>query len=492
MIVVIASISFLLSEWGWRKYLTANFYLAPTRAWELLAGSMAAFIVQRNGVQKNNALAMFGLAAIVFSIFVYDESTPFPSRYALVPVLGVVLLVLYADEKTFAARLLSTRVLVGMGLISYSAYLWHQPLFAFARLRSLDRPSEGFMLLLSIISVLLAYLSWKYVETSFRSKKRSRRTIFLFSSLGLILFISIGGLLLPKSKSLSEDLVRLYNNGKYQSREGERDWQECLNSGGEQRSDFIENPCIYNSINNTTAGKDSIILAGDSHAQVLHYDLASSSESKHSYVLYAGGGCPPFVGNNLTNACSNFHRDAFNYSLRNLSVKAAVLSARWSVYVRSEPYKFSNNVYVEARNPYGSLKKNETMASEQVEQVIQKFLSQNIPVIFVTDYPTNGVNIYNAFLKSKKFDTQIGDRANLTKSDYDDWTQPIFNVLEKFSNNDKFYVVNSYKTVCGEVELCSLANQEYFLLGDSNHASPMGRALVAKEISRHIDSLKID
>ena len=93
MIVVMAAISLLLSEWGWRNKATANFYLAPTRAWELFAGSIAAFIVQKNGVQKNNFLALLGLAAIIFSIFAYDESTPFPSVYALVPVLGVVLLV---------------------------------------------------------------------------------------------------------------------------------------------------------------------------------------------------------------------------------------------------------------------------------------------------------------------------------------------------------------------------------------------------------------
>jgi peptidoglycan/LPS O-acetylase OafA/YrhL len=77
-------------------------------------------------VQKNNFLALLGLATIIFSIFVYDETTPFPSVYALVPVLGVVLLVLYADRETLAAKLLSTKAFVGVGYISYSAYLWHR------------------------------------------------------------------------------------------------------------------------------------------------------------------------------------------------------------------------------------------------------------------------------------------------------------------------------------------------------------------------------
>ena len=193
VIVVMAAISLLLSEWGWRNKVTANFYLAPTRAWELFAGSIAAFIVQKYGIQKNNTLAMLGLAAITFSIFFYDETTPFPSVYALVPVLGVVLLVLYADKDTFAAKLLSTKVIVGIGLISYSAYLWHQPLFAFARIRSLEHPSLFLMVALSLISLLLAYLSWRYIEKPFRSIfAYSGKKIFSYSLLGMCLSIIFG------------------------------------------------------------------------------------------------------------------------------------------------------------------------------------------------------------------------------------------------------------------------------------------------------------
>ena len=113
MIVVMSAISLLFSEYSWRKHPTANFYLAPTRAWELFAGSVAAFMVQKNGVQKNNLRALLGLAAIIFPIFVYDESTPFPSLYTLVPVMGVTLIILYADKQTLAAQILSTKAFVG-------------------------------------------------------------------------------------------------------------------------------------------------------------------------------------------------------------------------------------------------------------------------------------------------------------------------------------------------------------------------------------------
>lgn len=193
MIVVIAAISLLLSELGWRNKGTANFYLAPTRAWELFAGSISAFIVRKRGVQKNNLLALVGLAAIIFSIFFYDESTPFPSVYALVPVLGVVLVVLYADKETLAARLLSTKGFVGIGLISYSAYLWHQPLFAFARIRSLENPADNLMLSLTLVSIVLAYFSWRFIEQPFIKKNLfTRKLLFTISGLGILAFCLIG------------------------------------------------------------------------------------------------------------------------------------------------------------------------------------------------------------------------------------------------------------------------------------------------------------
>jgi peptidoglycan/LPS O-acetylase OafA/YrhL len=194
MIVVMAAISLLLSEWGWRNKATANFYLAPTRAWELFAGSIAAFVIQRQGVQKNNLLSLIGLAAIVFSILFYDDTTPFPSVYALLPVLGVVLLLLHADSETFAAKLLSTKGFVAFGLISYSAYLWHQPFFAFFRIYKKEITLNIYASLgLVFLTFVIAYLSWRFVEKPFRSKANfSKLSLFLLSLASLLVIYAFG------------------------------------------------------------------------------------------------------------------------------------------------------------------------------------------------------------------------------------------------------------------------------------------------------------
>jgi peptidoglycan/LPS O-acetylase OafA/YrhL len=183
MIVVLAALSLALSELAWRIDRVTNFYLLPTRAWELLAGSIAAFIVKEHGIRANNTLSFLGLGLIIFSIFAYDETTPFPSVYALVPVTGVMLLIIFAGKETIAAKLLSMRAFVGIGLISYSAYLWHQPLFAFARVRLLDQPSIFLMGALSLVTLALAMCSWKFIEQPARSSRLFSRGAFLLSSI---------------------------------------------------------------------------------------------------------------------------------------------------------------------------------------------------------------------------------------------------------------------------------------------------------------------
>lgn len=251
MIVVMAAFSLLLSEWGWRNSATANFYLAPTRAWELFAGSLASFIVKKRGVQKNNLLATVGFAAIVFSIFYFDEATPFPSVYALVPVLGVVLLVLYAERGTYAAKLLSNRGFVGIGLISYSAYLWHQPLFAFARIYSLEHPSHFLMLALSFVSMFLAYFSWLFIEKPFRRKQgRSHVGVFSIAAFAILFFVFLGGW--------------GHKSNGYESRltAEERIFTKYLFNGVTQLQINISNKSNFEN-----DGRKKILIIGDSYAK---------------------------------------------------------------------------------------------------------------------------------------------------------------------------------------------------------------------------------
>lgn len=111
----------------------ATFFMLHTRAWELLAGALCALAVERTQSKKRGVLALVGLGLILISIFAYRDHTPYPSHFTLLPVVGTVLLLRYAERGTIAFRLLAWRPLVLIGLTSYSAYLWHQPILVLKR-----------------------------------------------------------------------------------------------------------------------------------------------------------------------------------------------------------------------------------------------------------------------------------------------------------------------------------------------------------------------
>jgi peptidoglycan/LPS O-acetylase OafA/YrhL len=199
IVALIALFSLGMTEWGWRYFAEGNFYLIPFRAWELMIGALTAFYLfykpQPQGMicQLGSVL---GLALIVLAIFFLDKSIPFPSLYALVPTLGTALIILFANDNTWVNKLLSLKLFVMIGLVSYSAYLWHQPLFVFARAYYMEMPNASIMAVLSLVSVLLGYISWRYIEAPFRDKRRfSQRQIFVASLLVGVVFVLIGAAL---------------------------------------------------------------------------------------------------------------------------------------------------------------------------------------------------------------------------------------------------------------------------------------------------------
>jgi peptidoglycan/LPS O-acetylase OafA/YrhL len=198
MLASVAVVSLAAAQWGSARMPAAAFYLLPTRGWELLIGALIAFYVAgpnkpnpRLSVSQSGSAA--GLLLIAYATFAFDKHTPFPGLYSLIPTLGAALIILFATRQTFSGKLLSSKPFVGVGLISYSAYLWHQPLFAFARHRSLDEPNKWLLPALAVAAMVLAYFSWKYVETPFRNKQRfNRKQIFAYGVVGSAVFVAFG------------------------------------------------------------------------------------------------------------------------------------------------------------------------------------------------------------------------------------------------------------------------------------------------------------
>lgn len=296
----------------------AAFFLLPTRAWELSIGALTALILSdktsiRISKVAAEALSAAGLILIAFSVFAYSKLTPFPSLYALVPTVGTALIILFASRDTAVGRLLSLKLMMGVGLISYSAYLWHQPLFAFARHRAPDSLSPYVLIGLCFLALLLAFFSWRYVERPFRRKELvQRRSVFTFASVGSLALLALGiaghasggfpGRLGPERAGFAA----YFENGIPEWR-----YFEATQMLEKYRSD-----CDFYDLEQYRAGNatraprpeissdcytrnpelpHSVMIWGDSHAQQFRYGLDQNLDDSWQILQVATSGCSPRI-----------------------------------------------------------------------------------------------------------------------------------------------------------------------------------------------------
>lgn len=310
VLAIIAAISMVLAEAGSRTHPDAAFYLVPTRGWELLMGALAAFCLSQRerhpmspGIKEG--AGWLGIAMIVTAILIYNKTTRFPGIYALLPTVGTLLIILFATQQTRSGRFLGNKAFVGIGLCSYSAYLWHQPLFVFARHAEAVEPSKLVFSGLALLSMLLGWASWRFIETPFRNRERlTRRSLGIFSFTGLIIFACIGGTGSALNKTYEEYWLTRFPETQ------QAFYRNIINtSQGAQNFSAAENgkqnfaPCRFNASEldsktektllecHATHGPGLLVL-GDSHAIDL-FGVVSSRFDNAFIVGLTSGGCRP-------------------------------------------------------------------------------------------------------------------------------------------------------------------------------------------------------
>lgn len=261
LLVTAAIASLIAAHWGSASQPNAAFFLLPTRAWELLLGVFAAYWSQGRTLSGSNLASGLGLLLILYGIFGFDTKTPSPSIYTLIPTIGALLVIVFARNETLVGKILSCKPLVGVGLASYSAYLWHQPLLAFTRYRTVGDPASWKTSAAIIATGGLAYLSWRFVESPFRDRRRfTRKQIFVYSGLcsATLLAFGLAGHLsngFPKRggpDSLPNNYFEMASNARYPMRG--TDGRLCVSE--------MASACLLNSV----SGAKTVLLVGDSHS----------------------------------------------------------------------------------------------------------------------------------------------------------------------------------------------------------------------------------
>jgi peptidoglycan/LPS O-acetylase OafA/YrhL len=320
----------------------AAFYMLPTRGWELLLGACAALYsarqhpgVEVSGRWWHGAAAGLGLLLIAYAVFAFDKTTPFPGVYALVPTAGALLVILFASDKTLVGRLVGSRILVGLGLISYSAYLWHQPLFAFARHMGMAGHETAIFAALSALTLMLAYLSWRWVETLFRDRRRvSRRQIFAGSVGGSCLLIALG-------------LIGFLNEERLSAlRFDERQLQTLATAAASPKRDECQLPQQVESLGKPPCRyfneNARVAVVGNSHSTELAYSLAKVLQDRNvGIVQHTMSGCNHNynIESQINGVCGRWHGQVVASLTADPEIEVVVLSYRHEGYLDDPAYR---------------------------------------------------------------------------------------------------------------------------------------------------------
>jgi peptidoglycan/LPS O-acetylase OafA/YrhL len=345
-LVFIFVLSLTLAQFGHQLVGTSwTYYSLPTRAWELLAGSLAAVWVSCVGQPKPRLLlSVLGLGGLVSSYFIFNESVMHPGILTAIPVMSVLLLIMFTGSNSVIYRTLASAPLVFIGLISYSAYLWHQPIFALYRTNNFLPPTHFELWILVVLTLLLATASWRWVERPFRkqgAKDSSTKTpMFKFAAataVTVLLGVGISNPAIASGRVSLSGVSFSEVSKKVESYYGlSKGCREI--SGDNPRCQSGENP--------------TGLLWGDSYAMHLAGALIET-EPLIDFSQSTVSACSPILGVSFSKDgvfsktqkdCLRHNEITFNYLLDNSEIRTVILSTPWEALASPQKYLNSDGV----------------------------------------------------------------------------------------------------------------------------------------------------
>ena len=472
ILAIIAILSLATAQWGISHDPMGTFYLLPTRAWELVVGAFVGFFLSSHqgylpGLRINQIWSLIGFCLILYSIFFFSDKTPVPGLYALIPTVGVALILLYSTPDTVVGTILGTKGAVGVGLISYSAYLWHQPIFAFARHATLLEP--GWVVFSALVggTFLLSFLSWRYIEKPFRSKTFIRsRGVLVCSFTGTFVFVGIG-------------LMGHMTDGYY------------LRDDLKERLDSLEkrirlnqglNPVCDNFFTLSDAcgphENPEVVLWGDSYAMHLMAGLQAANPELR-IVQITLSGCGPILGiapitrelnSSWAKACLENNDRIFDYLKKSMTVKYVVLSSPFAQYVDTDSRILLRN---------GEVVNGENNSYEYFRSTLDMLRNLGIQPIIFSPTPQNGVDYGRCLVKAAMLERNL-EVCNFKLSDVYEKYPKVIAFLKMIER--EFKVVWLSDAICRD-GICRAAMGDTFIYRDTGHLSYEGSILLGKNSS---------
>ena len=517
--IVVGLISFYLNI----KYVkiddVADFYSPQTRFWELMAGSILAWVTlykpsisamtaaglvkgfseTKDRAERSNYGAIVANSISVFSIFLLfygfwriDKEIGFPGKWAIIPVLGAVLVVFAGSEAWVNRKILSNRVAVWFGLISFPLYLWHWPLLSFARIIKSEVPSRNIRIASVALSIVLAWMTYRFVERPIRwgnyGKAKIIMLIFLMAIVGGFSFCSF------REKVVSSGAAKYLKfsrqlDGNIRSGSPEQ-YKLCADAFPERgfmssQKERPENFCLLQ-----RKGTPDVILIGDSLNDSLFPGLTKYKD--YNVLVLASGAAVPFFNVRTAKVDDPYRLNnwkltnhALNYAINNRNIRVVVLgtlSARRIVPPESD-FRITDILNTENKNAYD-------IFTTALTATVKRLLDAGKKVIYVLPNPILSYDPRSCLENARPlrlpgkvpkgcsqparwyFEEQFGN-------EYKSW---VMTVLNKFPQVKVFDAALQF---C-DSEYCYGSKDGDILYRDKSHLSVSGSNLVAADLHKEI------
>ena len=490
-ILSVLVISFMTAEFlaGWKDI--ANFFLAPTRAWELLVGCVIGYI-HRNGVTIipraiSEIGGLLGLSMISLAIILLDTSVPFPSWWAWLPVGGAGLFIAFARAGTLAAQLLSWRPIVFIGLISYSTYLWHQPVLVFSRFLLIDEPNTLITVSLAALSIVIGAISWRFVERPFRNHSAISRTAILGYGGVSMAGLCVAGLVLAYSNGYPArlpDEARYYVNG---IGEPENILDDCV-----LELAVTPTPCRIG------AGPPRYFIFGDSHARVIAITMDSIINGSFDLgsEIATVSGCGPFpdferVGKPM---CSAKAKKFVDYALSKDAPNTIILMARWAMYSSGQRVdngeggvEYGSGIEMVPSSAIQNTGTQEGNFIAAVQRLAEEILMAGKRVVIIGSVPEVGWRVPHRLARAAMTGTNIRRPISTNIEYYDERSAPLISAIEPFMGNPQFLFLDPGPVFC-ESGRCIAEIDGEPLYFDDDHLNARGTKLMIEAFAPRLNA----
>ena len=502
IILGLVLLSFFICIWQFERSPEVAFYLIHTRAWELLAGVAVTLALNLKSSRIaalskwREPLGMVGLALIASGYMIAGEESPTPGLTTLLPVTGAMLALAHSNGNSLSGRLLSWAPLVGIGVISYSAYLWHHPLFAFAKLYDINEPSALVMIALTGFTFILAWLSYCLVERPWRDLSRFTRNEVFGAAIASIAILSAWGVLGDKlgvsTGRLSQTEISTFFPPI--SKAESCDWVAIANS------DEIK-VCHF--------GKQDephpVILWGDSHAAALKDELHQNLLALGKSGVFVNGstcirtpGIYPKAADMEKRAahCEGLQKALYEF-LEKQDPSAVLLSMRWTMRLYPVPgagdrVGFDNGEggresetsrTTLARDETGSWTIAGSAKAAALETLFNK-LNSLASLTIVGPVPEVGWNVGDTNFKAMHLHNLSLPEINTSFLRFEERNQFIRGVLQRMEGKSGIQVVWPHKLLCNTTlpGRCLAQSASTSFYGDDDHLSTAGVQLVLKQV----------